>query len=596
MAPTQILDSPTAPVATKPVPQNGVANGNGVSPAANSSSMVGPDEIDCARPMKVIVIGAGISGILASIRFPRRIPNLELTVYDKNPEIGGTWYESRYPGVACDIPSHVYQASFEPNPNWSKFYSSGQEILDYWKGIVAKYDCRKYMKLGYKVIEARWNEEESKWHVKVENCDTKEVTEDTSDVLYACIGALNDWKWPDIPGLQKFKGKLLHSAAWDDKWDWTDQTVGVIGSGSSAIQIVPALQPKVKHLENYVRGQAWIAPPIAEHEVRRHTATGSNFNFSAEEKREFTEKPETLLAYRKKLDSEIQSMTKVTLRGELSKQAAADFTTSMSKRLAKKPEILKKILPSFAPGCRRITPGPGYLEALAEDNVSFVSDSIQEVTEEGLITSDGTLHKIDALICATGYDTSFAHRFPIYGVRGQELGSQWEDYPDTYISLCTRGMPNFFVAHGPNSALGVGSLSIVLERTCDYVSNVIAKMQRDRVQTMQPKQESIEMFVKFCADYFKNTVFTLPCRSWYKRGTVDGPVAALWPGSALHFLKTLEKPRFEDYDFTYVDGAKMAWLGNGFTVCEREVESDKSKYLDPESVDRPSLTVPVYTG
>jgi cation diffusion facilitator CzcD-associated flavoprotein CzcO len=199
----------------------------------------------------------------------------------------------------ADIPAHVYQASFEPNPNWSQFYASGGEILEYWKGIVAKYDVRKYMKLSHRVIEARFSETESKWHVKVENCLTGEVVEDSCDVLYACIGALNDWKWPDIPGLSTFKGKLLHSAAWDDDWDATGLSAAVNGSGSSAIQIVPALQPKVKHLDNYVRGQAWIAPPIAEAEVRKHTLTEANFHFTADELKEFNEKPEALLAFRK---------------------------------------------------------------------------------------------------------------------------------------------------------------------------------------------------------------------------------------------------------------------------------------------------------
>lgn len=491
----------------------------------------------------------------------------------------------------ADIPAHVYQASFEPNPNWTQFYASGKEILEYWKGIVAKYDVRKYMKLSHKVIEARFNEIESKWYVKVENCLTGETTEDSCDVLYACIGALNDWKWPDIPGLNSFKGKLLHSAAWDENWDATGLSVAVIGSGSSAIQIVPALQPKVKHLDNYVRGQAWIAPPIAEAEVRKHTLTESNFHFTPEELKTFNENPEALLAYRKRLDSEIQSMTKVTLRGALADMAAADFTKNMAAKLAKRPEILKKILPSFTPGCRRITPGPGYLEALTEDNVSFVSDAIEKVTEEGIVTVDGTLHKTDAIICATGFNTSFANRFPIYGVRGVDLSTKWQEYPDSYISLATHGVPNFFVAHGPNSGLGVGSLSIVLERTCDYVCGVISKMQKDRIATIQPKHESCEAFVAYCKEYFKKTVFTLPCRSWYKRGTVDGPVTALWPGSALHFVKVLEKPRFEDYDFTYVNGNSKAWLGNGFTVCERDLESDKSQYLNPENVDFPSVPV-----
>ncbi|OGM45371.1 flavin-binding monooxygenase [Aspergillus bombycis] len=394
-------------------------------------------QVDHMRPMKVVVIGAGISGILAAIRFTQRIPNLDLVVYDKNPEVGGTWYENRYPGVACDVPSHVYQASFEPNPSWSQFYSSGGEILRYWKAIVEKYDVRKYMKLNHKIVEARFDDSRSKWDITVQNCVTGEVIQDTCDVLYACIGALNDWKWPDIRGLDTFKGKLLHSASWDESWNPEGLSVAVIGSGSSAIQIVPAIQPKTKRIDNYVRGQTWIAPPWAQDEVRKHTAEGANFKFTPEEIKEFKENPDALLAYRKRLETEVQSMTKYLLRGELAEKAADDFKEHMAMKLVRKPEILDKILPSFAPGCRRITPGPGYLEALSEDNVSFVSDAISHVTEEGIVTVDGTLRKVDAIICATGFDTSFAKRFPIYGSGGLDLCERWKEYPDTYISLST---------------------------------------------------------------------------------------------------------------------------------------------------------------
>ncbi|KAJ5318309.1 hypothetical protein N7476_004729 [Penicillium atrosanguineum] len=546
-------------------------------------------QIDHIRPMKVIVIGAGISGILASIRFSQRISNLDLTVYDKNPEVGGTWYENRYPGVACDVPSHVYQASFEPNPNWSQFYASGGEILEYWKGIAQKYDVRKYMKLGHKIIEATFDDLHSKWHVTVEDCSTGGVIHDSCDVLYACIGALNDWKWPNIPGLATFNGKLLHSAVWDESWDPEGLCVAVIGSGSSAIQIVPAIQPKTKRIDNYVRGQTWIAPPWAATEVRKHTPTGSNFKFTPAELKEFNESPDSLLAYRKRLETEVQSMTKHLLRGELAEKAASEFKNHMAKLLEKKPEILDKILPSFSPGCRRITPGPGYLEALSEDNVSFISDGIAEITEDGIVTNDGTLRKVDAIICATGFDTSFSKRFPIYGSGGLDLGERWKEYPDTYISMSTNGAPNLFFAHGPSSGIGVGSLTIVLERTCDYVCSVIAKMQKDRIATIQPKRKACDSFKKYCEQFFKKTVFSLPCRSWYKRGTENGPVTALWPGSSLHFVKVLEKPRFEDYDYTYMDGDEMAWIGNGLTVAESDPGVDMTAYLDPVNIDFPRV-------
>ncbi|GMG13343.1 unnamed protein product [Aspergillus oryzae] len=412
------------------------------------------------------------------------------------------------------------------------------------------------MKRNHKVVEARFNDAKAKWHVQIENCPTGGLINDTCDVLYGYVGGLS---------------------------------VAVIGAGSSAIQIVPAIQPKVKHLDNYVRGQTWIAPPVAEAEVRKHTPTGSNFQYSPEELEEFNKNPDRLREYRKRLDGEVQLMTQFLLRGELSNQATATFTQSMRKKLAKRPDIFEKILPSFAPGCRRITPGPGYLEALTENNVSFVTDPISRVTEDGILTADGKLRKVDAVICATGFDTSFSPRFPIYGSGNLDLGAKWKEHPETYLSLSTHGVPNYFVAHGPNSGVGTGSLVIVLERTCDYVAAIIAKLQRDRIATIQPKPDACMAFRGYCERFFRKTVFSMSCRSWYKRGTEDGPVTALWPGSCLHFAKVLENPRFEDYEYTYLDGRDMAWMGNGFTTPELDASVPASAYLDPEHSDYPSV-------
>jgi cation diffusion facilitator CzcD-associated flavoprotein CzcO len=195
--------------------------------------------IDEPRPLKVIYIGAGVSGICAAIQFPKFLPTVELAIYEKNPDVGGTWFENRYPGCACgmcserssfststsntpaDIPAHSYQLSFESEVHWSKFYAGAPEILQYWRKVADKYDVKKHMKFNHKAIEARWNEETSKWHVKFQRLDTDEVVEDVGDVFMTGVGALNEWKWPNIEGLHSFKGKLLHSANWDPDYDVT---------------------------------------------------------------------------------------------------------------------------------------------------------------------------------------------------------------------------------------------------------------------------------------------------------------------------------------------------------------------------------------
>jgi hypothetical protein len=193
------------------------------------------------------------------------------------------------------------------------------------------------------------------------------------------------------------------------------------------------------------------------------------------------------------------------------------------------------------------------------------------------------------IICATGFDTSFSQRFPIYGSANLNLDAKWKEYPETYLSLSTHGVPNYFIAHGPNSGVGAGSIVIVLERTCDYVSKVIAKMQRDHIATIQPRQVACSLFKAHAQEFFKKTVFSQSCRSWYKRGAQDGPVTALWPGSSLHFAKVLENPRFEDYEYTYIGKQGTPWMGNGFTMAELDPVVSASEYLNPENIDYPSV-------
>ncbi|KAK9450521.1 uncharacterized protein V1518DRAFT_414073 [Limtongia smithiae] len=545
--------------------------------------------IDEPRPIKVITIGAGISGIIAGIRFPQRIPNLDLVIYDKNPEVSGTWYENRYPGVACDIPAHSYQLTFEPNPNWSQFYASGHEIFEYWKGVCHKYGVDKYIKLNHKILSARYDEPSAKWHVLVQNLISGETFEDVGDILYMCVGALNEWKWPSISGLHDFKGDLMHSAHWDDSWDATGKSIAVIGSGSSAIQIVPSLQPKVKSLDNYVRGKTWISSPFAPQEVEKHTSTEANFTFSDEELKHFKNDPEFFLKYRKMIEQELQSVHHITFRGQSSQEAADAFKAGMRAKLATKPEIFEKLLPSFPPGCRRLTPGPGYLSSLTKDNVSFISDEIDCIVPTGIVTKDGTLREVDAIICATGFDTTYTGRFPVIGRNGTNLTDKWAKYPETYLSMTTDGFPNMFMSLGPNSAIGSGSLSIMLEYIGDYVSYAIRKMQRENLKSMEIKKRCVKNFVNFCTDYFKDTVFSLPCRSWYKGGTSNGRISALWPGSSLHAITAFGNPRWEDYDYEFVHGNEMGWFGNGWSHRERIAGADLAFYLDPAKIDYPPV-------
>lgn len=221
--------------------------------------------IENPRPLKVRVIGAGYSGIYLGIRIPQRLRNVDLQIYEKNEGVGGTWWENRYPGCACDIPSHSYQYSFDPNPNWSSFYAPSKEICAYLTGIAGKYGVMKYVKLSHKLTRGEWDEKAKKWKITVENTKTGEVFGDDADILISARGSLNEPAWPKIPGFESFKGEVMHSAAWNQEYDFKNKRIGIIGGGSSSIQIVPSLQKtEGAQLTCFVRSRTWISNPFGD--------------------------------------------------------------------------------------------------------------------------------------------------------------------------------------------------------------------------------------------------------------------------------------------------------------------------------------------
>ncbi|CBF78087.1 hypothetical protein AN8757.2 [Aspergillus nidulans FGSC A4] len=521
--------------------------------AVNEPWIVEERSIDAYRPMRVVVIGSGISGIISSIRLRQRIGKLDLCVYEKNADIGGTWLENRYPGCACDIPAHTYQATFEPNKEWSTFYAAAPEIHKYWKHVSAKYGCEKYIKFKHRVVSATWDNDRSKWTLQVKNLDSGEVIEDQCDVVVSASGALNEWKWPSIPGLHDFKGKLMHSANWDESYDYSGKRVAVIGNGSSGIQIVPGMLPEVTHLDHYIRGRTWLSPTFAREQVDKRSAELENCS------------PEQI-------------------------GATAFFTENMKRRLRKKPELINDLLPTFAPACRRLTPGPGYLEALTDDKVDVISNPIVKIVEDGIVTEDGQHHPTDVIVCATGFDTTFTPRFPIVGKDGVSLAKRWEATPENYLSLAVDGFPNYYICLGPNAALGEGNLLLLIEKEIDYITYCLAKMQRDNIRAMSVRKEAVERFTKHCDQYFSRTVFGMECRSWYKGGSLNGRVTALWPGSSLHAMKALAHPRWEDYTYDYVNDNPNGWLGDGWAEDERNKIIDVD-YLDDDQVDFPTSVI-----
>ncbi|KAJ7457359.1 FAD/NAD-P-binding domain-containing protein [Mycena latifolia] len=534
--------------------------------------------IDDYRPVKVICIGAGFSGILCAIRFRQKVPNLDFKIYEKADGVGGTWRANKYPGAACDVPSHCYQFSFEEESQWSGLFSTGPEILANMERIVDKYKIRKYINLQHELTHAKWDAPSGKWTVRIRH-EGKEF-EDSCDVLLLCIGSLDRWHWPDIEGLKEFGGTLVHSAQWnvgEGSWeegvkDWGDKTVGVIGNGSSGIQIASAIHPKIKRMVNYARAKTWISPAFGTAAAMTHLGRGfseSDMNFTDEE-REKLKDPKVFKEFRHAVEHDMNSFHALIIReSEIQKESRKAFEESMKKETASKPDLLEKILPQWSVFCRRLTPCAGYLKALCADNTTYETTPIKRVTRTGIELTDGRHDDLDVLVCATGFDVSYHYPFDVVGRGGVTLNDRWSPYAEAYLSLAVDGFPNMFLIYGPGSGLNTASILVLLENQVQYVVKAVHKLQRERLKSMEPKKEATADWTEH-----RRTVYTDECNSWYK--AADGTVVGLWPGSALHAIRTLAEPRWEDYEYEFIDKTRnrLHWLGAGHTENERTKTGD----------------------
>lgn len=315
---------------------------------------------------------------------------------------------------------------------------------------------------------------------------------------------------------------------------------------------------------------------------------------SPEQRQEFANNPEVWYKLRKAIEVDGSTIHDISIRGsEMQRMAMGLFESNMKGRLSKKPEIADFLIPSFGIGCRRNTPGPGYLEALGEDNVEFITDAIEELTETGVKLKTGREVPLDALVCATGFNASAPPPFPVYGKAGLPLQTRFNPYPEAYLSLAVDSFPNMFFMLGPNSAIGSGSLTIILEVEGDYIVKCLRKLQKEDYATMEVRPELVADWGAYCDEYFKKTVYTDNCNSWYKSDGGRGErITGLWPGSPLHALEALRAPRWEDFELEPVEGRRsnrLKWLGNGSSIThmpktdgkEGEYEGDPAWYVEP---------------
>lgn len=494
--------------------------------------------------------------------------------------------------MRCDIPSHVYQSTFSPNPNWSDQFAPGAEIRDYWQSVAKKYNVYEYAKFHHRVDDASWDSASGTWDLTITDLATNTVVHDKVDFVLTAIGRFNAWKLPDYPGLSDYKGILRHASHWDPDFDPTGKKVAVIGNGASGIQLVANLQRSVARLDHYARSKTWIAASWAGDE-----RTLDAQPYTDEQKASFQNDPEAYLAFRKQMEDKYWRRFTTFLKGEANDNVRKLFEETMKARLSKKPEILEQILPDFSPNCRRLTPGPGYLEALQEDNVVFIREGIRRFTETGIETVDGTHREVDAIFCATGANGDMIPPFPIRAGDdgGKELSAVWSPegehgFPYTYLGAATPGFPNLFFVHGPHGTGPSGTVPHSVEAQVTYYAKFLRKASREGIKSLVPKKEAADDFVEYSDAFFSKTVLADGCSSWYNGGRPGARIHGLWPGSSLHVTTVRREPRWEDWEYEYVEeskGNRFLWyFGKGSAKVEGVDGSDITTYLDvPGKID-----------
>ncbi|KAH6876607.1 hypothetical protein B0T10DRAFT_414468 [Thelonectria olida] len=538
--------------------------------------------------VRIVGIGAGMSGLNMIRTLRLHLDNYEHIVYEKNPEIGGTWFENRYPGCKCDVPAHNYQFSWRPNPAWTSFFGSASEIQAYLCQVCEEEKMRDVIKTRHQVEHAEWDEVDAVWRLKIADLEKNVAFDDYCHFLLDGTGILNDWKWPQIPGLHSFQGQLVHSANWPSQFDCKNLTVAVIGNGSSGVQIVPAMQPDVEEMVHFVREPTWVVPSRldlllqgAGNGILSEVGLEENADFTQAQIDRFKSDPGFYKKFIKEVEEIVNGNFPLTLKDtELAaslKQRAKEY---MAAALGGDERLCKVMIPDFPLGCRRLTPAVEYLTALRQPNVRVITDSIVEIEPEGLRTQSGELFKVDAIVCATGFSVSFRPRFPIIGTKGNLQDTWTERVPKAYMSFAVPDFPNYFTFLGPNAPIGHGSVFTITEHIAKYLVRIIKKCQVEGIHALSPRQAAVDELFEHAQAFMPRTAWSGKCTSWFKNGTADGPVIALHPGSRIHFFHMLENFRGEDWEFKYRNRRnRFEYLGNGFSTKELG-EGDATWYLD----------------
>jgi len=498
----------------------------------------------------IAIIGAGFSGIGAAIRLKQE--GIEsFTMFERASEIGGTWRDNTYPGCTCDVQSHVYSLSFEQNPYWSKRFSEFWEIQDYLLGLVDKWDLREHLRLNTEIVNAEFDEAAGAWTLTTGGRVTF-----TARVVFSGVGGLVDPAYPTIDGMDDFAGEMFHTARWNHDVELTDKRVAVIGTGASAVQVVPSIAPKVAKLTVFQRTAAWVVPQFDTKYSPRAKRLAVRFPFLLRLSRFLKYWLSEILGPIVFLDSKVLS--------------AIGRRVSMwnLRRQVKDPELRKKLTPNFQFGCKRVLISDNYWAALERENVELVTEPIEAIQREAIRTKDGTTHPVDVIVLATGYLLGLAAvPFRVIGRGGRSLAEAWANGAVAYKGMTISGFPNWFMMMGPNTGPGHTSVLVFTEAQIEHALGAVKKMIAEDIKYCDVRQDVQDRYNEGIQGRMKHMVWGSGCHSWYL--SADGRNHSLYPGFAVEYIMRTRRLNPADYEVALFEGEREVDERDRDSLAER---------------------------
>ncbi|MFB8006141.1 flavin-containing monooxygenase [Nocardia sp. NPDC056000] len=475
-----------------------------------------------ARHSHIIIVGSGFSGLGLAIRLSQQ-GRTDYLVLERGNDVGGTWRDNTYPGAACDVPSHLYSYSFALNPDWSRSFSKQPEIQGYIKSVADKYDVRDKHLFNCDMTGAQWNNDTARWEIQTSQGDF------TADILVSAVGALCEPNLPDIKGINDFQGEIFHSARWDHNADLTGKRVAVIGTGASAIQIVPSIAKQVAHLDLYQRTAPWLLPR-------------ADRPYLLPEKLAFKYIPGAQALSRAAIYAARETQVVGLAKFPPAMKILETVARAKLRIEVKDPELRKKVTPNFRIGCKRMLISNEYYPALGRDNVDVVTDGIQEIRSGSVVTKDGMEREVDAIVVATGFHVTDSPAYDtISGRDGRTLAEVFESIGQQgYKGSAIHNYPNMFFMLGPNVGLGHTSMVFMIESQINYIADAVATIDRLGVRTIEVRKDVQDEYNAELQQKLSGAVWsTGGCASWYM--DKHGNNTTLWPDFTFRFRSLLQK-------------------------------------------------------